>query len=69
MEVRKKGKYKLLKDITNRGQIKISTIPKGTILDITQIDVRSRKVISSIFYDWMGWDLPVEPVVQDKQKD
>ena len=69
MEVRKKGKYRFLKDWVNRGSLSIGTIPKGTIVEITQIDERVHKVISSDFADWMYWDLPVEPVVQDGPKE
>ena len=59
MIVKEKGKYVLLKDLTIRDTIRIGTTPKGTIVEITQIDKTYNKVIGPNFYDWIHWDLPV----------
>ena len=60
MIVNKKGKYELLEDFKNRGTISIGTIPKGTIIEITQIDSWHHNVHSPDFADWTHWDLPVK---------
>lgn len=62
MIVDKKGKYVLTEDWQNRGTISTGTLPKGTILNITQVDKAHKKVISDELRDWTRWELPVEPV-------
>lgn len=62
MIVDRPGRYRLLKDFSNRGSISISTIPSGTILEITQIDRDNCQVIGDLLDDWNYWNLPVELV-------
>ncbi len=57
MEITKTGFYKLIEDLSTRNTTTISTIPKGTIIEITQID--HHKVIGPELYDWIWYDLPV----------
>lgn len=57
-----KGEYRVLADIMDRGPRSIGTIPKGTVIVITQVDKDHRKVIGNEFFDWVYWDLPVEKI-------
>jgi len=59
MIIREVGRYKLTEDIKTRDTYSISTLPKGTILNITQIDNQYHKVIGEPLRDWTYWDLPV----------
>lgn len=61
--VKEKGEYVLLEDYVMRTGNRIGTIPKGTILNITQIDEQYHKVIGGELIDWVHWDLPVKPYV------
>jgi len=60
MIIDKIGKYKLLKDIKTGNSISTGTIPRGTILNITQVDKQGQKVIGAPLADWTRWELPVE---------
>lgn len=60
MEVKKTGKYEFLEDYLNRGTNCVGTIPKGSVVEITQVDELTHKVISPDFYDWHFWELPVK---------
>jgi hypothetical protein len=62
MIVTKKGKYRFLKDFVTRGSFSTGTIPKNTVIEITQIDLTNNKVIGPEFFDWAYWDLPVEEI-------
>lgn len=62
MIITKKGKYEFLKDYRNRGVTSVSTIKKGEIIEITQIDQQGNKVYSPDFYDWNPYELPVKEV-------
>lgn len=62
MEIKEKGRYRLLKNIKTRSSIGIAEITAGTEITITQIDSRSRNVIGPDLMDWVHWDLPVEKV-------
>lgn len=62
MIVNKIGNYKFLKDFTTRGSFSIGTISAGTTIYIGQIDKIYHKVMSSSFFDWEYWDLPVMSV-------
>jgi hypothetical protein len=62
MIVTKKGKYKLLKDFVTIGSFSTGTIPKNTVIEITQIDLNNNKIIGTEFFDWTYWDLPVEEI-------
>ncbi len=57
MKITKTGFYKLIEDLSTRNATTIATIPKGTIIEITQID--HPKVIGPELYDWIWYDLPV----------
>ena len=62
MIVDKKGKYRLLVAWQNRGTISVGTLPKGTIINVIQIDKEHKRVIADVMSDWNNWDLPVERV-------
>lgn len=62
MRITEKGQYRLLEDIKTTTAASIGTIPKGTILDITQVDERCHRVIGRPLMDWTYWDLPVESI-------
>ena len=62
MIVTEKGKYELTDNYWDRGTTCAGTIPKGTVIEITQIDIRNHKVISPAFSDWHYWDLPVRKI-------
>lgn len=59
MVIKEKGKYILLEDIGTRNAITTATIPKGTVINITQVDSWSHQVTGSPLLDWTPWDLPV----------
>lgn len=62
MIVKKPGKYKLTEDWASRGSISIAHFAAGVIIEITQIDLKNRKVIGPRLKDWSRWDLPVEKI-------
>lgn len=53
------GKYRTTEEIKTRNACSIGTIPRGTVLNITQIDSTYHKVIGEPLMDWTYWDLPV----------
>ena len=64
MIVTEKGKYKLLKDFKVRNSIEIGTLEEGDVLEITQIDELTNKVIGPELMDWANNELPVEKIEQ-----
>jgi len=62
MIITEKGKYRTLKEFTDRGPISIGTVLADRIIEITQIDKNNHKVIGPQLSDWIYWDLPVEKV-------
>jgi hypothetical protein len=62
MIVNETGKYKLTEDFRTRNTCATGTIPKDTIIEITQISEEYHKVIGTDFMDWVYWDLPVVKV-------
>jgi len=66
MIVKKPGKYKLLRAFRTRSPMSIATVPKGTIIHVTQIDKQYYKVIAKEFLDWEHWNLPVERIEDDE---
>ena len=62
MEIKKIGKYKLLKDFSIRNTIAGTKLFKGEIINITQIDNMRHKIIGKELMDWMFWDLPVKKI-------
>jgi len=60
MIIKELGKYRLTQDIKTGTSTSIATLPKGLILNITQIDSEYHKVIGPELWDWKYWDLPVE---------
>jgi hypothetical protein len=67
MIVNKVGMYKLLEQFSVRQSCAITQLSAGTIINITQIDKQGRKVIGRPeICDWVDWDMPVEPVKEDK---
>ncbi len=65
MIIKTKGKYRLLQDYSVRKSISINQLPKGTIIEITQVDERYRHVIGPLLSDWVRWDMPVEMVKEE----
>lgn len=65
MIVTKVGKYKLLDHVHTRNSSSCCNIEKGSVVEITQISERTRKVIGPSFLDWHHWDLPVEAVPEE----
>ena len=61
-EITEIGKYRLLKDFVVRTANSIGTLPKGTVLNINQIDSSCNKVISKELKDWAFHELPVEKI-------
>ena len=61
--VKEEGKYVLTEDYVIRTSSTVGIIPKGTVLNITQIDEQYKKVIGDNLSDWCYWDLPVRPYV------
>lgn len=59
MIVKKPGRYKMTKKFYVRNTVSCGTIPKGTIIEITQIDNLARKIIGPELMDWTRWDMPV----------
>ena len=52
MKITEPGRYRLLSDMTTTDAIGIGTISAGTVLHITQVDSRFRKVIGHPLMDW-----------------
>jgi len=63
MIVKETGKYRLLKEFIVRTSFSTGTLPKGTEINITQIDDVYHKVIGPELKDWRYWDIPVEPII------
>ena len=68
MKITEIGQYELLKDISVRNSIAIAMLKKGSILNITQIDIRGHKVISKELMDWTDQCLPVRKIAVNKEK-
>lgn len=62
MIVTEKGKYKVLKDFNTTNSISIGTVPKDSIIQISQVDDIAHRVIGSELFDWMPNELPVEKI-------
>lgn len=60
MIVKEKGFYRLLEELKTSNSGAIGTLPKGTIIEVTQISEDYRQVISPDLLDWTYWELPVE---------
>ena len=60
MIVKEKGFYRLLEAIKTSNKIAIGNLPKGTIIEVTQISEDYRQVIGSDLLDWTYWEMPVE---------
>ena len=65
MEIKETGKYVLTEDFIMRGRISIATIEKGTEMEVTQVDSRSKRVIGPNFSDWTPWNMPVEKLPEN----
>lgn len=66
MIVDQAGTYRLLEDFTIRGTDSIETMQKGSLLIVSQVDLKYHKVIGPAFPDWCFWELPVEIIVDEK---
>jgi len=62
MLVQETGKYKLIEDYKVRTMYSIYNFGKDTIINITQIDKKNKKVIGPEISDWVRWDMPVEKI-------
>jgi len=62
MIITKPGKYRLNQDFSSMGAGSITHIPKGSIIEITQIDIEGRKVIGPELLDWEYYNIPCEPI-------
>ncbi len=62
MIITEKGKYKVLKDLKIRNTTSIGTLTEGSIIEITQVDEMTNKVIGPMLWDWMYHDLPLEKI-------
>lgn len=67
MIIKNAGTYRLLEPLTMRGQNSVGTMPKGTLLTVSQVDVEKKQVIGPAFPDWMFWNLPVEPYTEEME--
>lgn len=59
MIITKQGYYRLIEDYIVRSPKSVGVIPKGTMIEITQVDEIHHKVMSPQFKNWEYWDLPV----------
>ena len=66
MIIKKPGKYKLLSDFDSRGGVSVLKLPKGTVIEITQIDEQGHRVIGPDLVDWTPWDIDAVRVMTDK---
>ncbi len=62
MNVKQCGQYRLLRDFWARGASSCVALPKGTTIEVTQVDNINRKIVGPKLPDWIHWDLPVEEV-------
>ena len=62
MTIKEPGFYRLTEEIKVRNLTTIATLPKGTVIEITQVSKRWQQVIGPALLDWMHWNLPVEKV-------
>jgi len=69
VDVKEKGFYKFTRDYCDRGSTSVGTIPQNTVVEITQVDVSTSKVISPDFFDWHHWNLPVVKVANPPKSD
>jgi len=60
MVINKVGRYRLLKDFSVRTPFSTGVLPKGEVINVTQIDDVYHKVIGPELKDWRHWDMPVE---------
>lgn len=60
MNITKTGKYRFIEDYKDRGTISGSNIKKGTVIEITRVDLHFKKVLSPSLKDWNPNYLPVE---------
>lgn len=60
------GKYRLTQDWSSRNAASICHIPKGTIIEVTQIDHVYGKVMVKQFLDWEHNCIPCELFVQQR---
>ena len=65
MIIKTKGKYRLLQDYSIRKARSIYRIPKGAIIEITQIDEKYHHAIGPTLGDWVNWDMPVDMVKEE----
>lgn len=67
MKITEPGKYRLTHDWSSRGSLSIRHFKQGDILEISRVDRKGRKVIGPEFKDWAPYDIPVEPVANDRK--
>jgi len=62
MKVTKTGKYLLNAAFSSRGTCGITHLPKGAVIEITQIDHSGCKVIGPELMDWESDEIPCDPI-------
>lgn len=66
MTIVKPGFYKLFVAFVTRGSTCVGTLPKGTIIHITQVDHSNQQVIGPSLLDWTWSHMPVTPITKEK---
>lgn len=56
------GKYKTTQDLIIRFSIGIGTLPTGTIINVSQIDIDNHKFYSDEIGDWHYYSIPCEKI-------
>lgn len=62
MKITKPGLYRLTADWSTRGNWSMTNYKAGDVIEVSQIDSGSCKVICPKFLDWADNDIPAEPV-------
>ena len=60
MEITERGKYKLKSDLYVRLSNGCYTIDCGKVIEITQVDKSTRRVIGPQLRDWVNWKIDAE---------
>ncbi len=67
MNIKNAGTYRALEDITMHGERESSTLLKGTMFTISQIDEEMGVVLGPTLPGWQPADMPVEPYSEEKE--
>ena len=62
------GTYRLLEDLTLRGETNTpATFKSGMLLTISHIDLVKKQVLGPAIPGWQFWELPVEPYTEEME--